>query len=90
VQDETVRAAQQSLDITLNQYSAGIATYLQVVVTQAVLLQAQTAALGIRGGAWRRRVLLVKALGGGWEKALEKGVRHIRFSRAECVLTRFF
>jgi NodT family efflux transporter outer membrane factor (OMF) lipoprotein len=67
IQDDTVRAAQQALDITLNQYKSGIATYLQVVVTQAALLQAQTTALGVRQRRMAASVLLVKALGGGWE-----------------------
>jgi NodT family efflux transporter outer membrane factor (OMF) lipoprotein len=69
VQDETVRAAQQTLDITQNQYKAGIATFLQVVITQAALLQAQTTALSIRNRRMAATVLLVKALGGGWEAA---------------------
>jgi len=66
IQDDTVRGAQQALDITLNQYKAGIATYLQVVVSQASLLQAQTTALGVRQRRMAANVLLVKALGGGW------------------------
>ena len=68
IQDETVRAAQQALDITLNQYKSGITTYLQVVVTQATMLQAQTTALDIRQRRMAASVLLVKALGGGWEE----------------------
>ena len=68
VQEETVRAAQQTLDITQNQYKAGIATFLQVVITQAALLQAQTTALSIRNRRMAATVLLVKALGGGWEE----------------------
>jgi outer membrane protein TolC len=68
VQDDTVRAAQQSYDITVNQYRAGIATFLQVAIAQAALLQAQTTALGIRGRRMVATVLLVKALGGGWEE----------------------
>ena len=68
VQDDTVRAAQQTLDITQNQYKAGIATFLQVVIAQAALLQAQTTALSIRNRRMAATVLLVKALGGGWEE----------------------
>jgi outer membrane protein TolC len=67
VQDDTVRAAQQSLDITQNQYRAGIATILQVVVAQAALLNAQNTAIGIRNRRMAATVLLVKALGGGWQ-----------------------
>ena len=66
VQEEAVKAAQQSLDITVNQYKAGIVTYIQVVVAQTSALQAQTTALGIRSRRMAASVLLVKALGGGW------------------------
>ena len=66
VQDDTVRAAQQSYDITVNQYKAGIVNFLQVAVAQAALLNAQTTALTIRGRRMVASVLLVKALGGGW------------------------
>jgi NodT family efflux transporter outer membrane factor (OMF) lipoprotein len=67
VQDDAVKSAQQSLDITVNQYKAGIVTYIQVVVAQTAALQAQTTALGIRSRRMAASVLLVKALGGGWE-----------------------
>jgi NodT family efflux transporter outer membrane factor (OMF) lipoprotein len=66
IQDEAVKSAQQSLDITVNQYKAGIVTYLQVVVAQTQALQAQTTALGIRSRRIAASVLLVKALGGAW------------------------
>jgi NodT family efflux transporter outer membrane factor (OMF) lipoprotein len=67
VQDDAVKAAQQSAEITVNQYKAGIVTYLQVVVAQNAALQAQVTALGIRSRRIAASVLLVKALGGGWE-----------------------
>jgi NodT family efflux transporter outer membrane factor (OMF) lipoprotein len=66
VQDDTVRAAQQSYDITVNQYKAGIVNFLQVAISQTALLNAQTTALTIRGRRMVASVLLVKALGGGW------------------------
>jgi NodT family efflux transporter outer membrane factor (OMF) lipoprotein len=72
VQEEAVKAAQQSLDITVNQYKAGIVTYLQVVIAQTAALQAQVTALGIRSRRFAASVLLVKALGGGWEMATTK------------------
>ncbi|MGH8766142.1 MAG: efflux transporter outer membrane subunit, partial [Burkholderiales bacterium] len=68
IQAETVRAAQQSLDITQNQYKAGIASFLQVAITQTALLNAQTTALAIHARRIGASVLLVKALGGGWEE----------------------
>jgi NodT family efflux transporter outer membrane factor (OMF) lipoprotein len=72
VQAEAVRASQQSLDVALNQYRAGIVAYLQVVTAQTAALQAQIAALGIRSRRIAASVLLVKALGGGWESAAPK------------------
>ena len=67
VQGEAVRAAQQSLDLSLNQYKAGIVAYLQVASAQAALLSAQRAAVDILGRRVSASVLLVKALGGGWQ-----------------------
>ena len=66
VVDEAVRSAQISLDITLNQYKAGIVTYLQVVTAQTALLSNQRSALDIRSRRIVASVLLVRALGGGW------------------------
>jgi NodT family efflux transporter outer membrane factor (OMF) lipoprotein len=66
VQAEAVRAAQQSLDASLNQYKAGIINYLQVVQAQTAALSARRAALDILGRRIAASVLLVKALGGGW------------------------
>jgi NodT family efflux transporter outer membrane factor (OMF) lipoprotein len=65
--EEAVRAAQQSLDITLNQYKAGIVTFLQVVTAQTALLSNQRSALDIRSRRIVASVLLVRALGGGWQ-----------------------
>ncbi|MGH8686094.1 MAG: efflux transporter outer membrane subunit [Burkholderiales bacterium] len=70
-QDEAVRAAQLSVDISLNQYKAGTIAYQQVVVVQAVFLQARTAALTIRMRRIAGTVQLVKALGGDWTPASE-------------------
>ena len=72
IQEETVRAAQQTYDITLNQYKAGIATYLQVVTAQTALLGNQVNALGIRSRRIVASVLLVKALGGSWKETKEE------------------
>jgi len=66
VQTEAVKAAQIALDIAINQYKAGIINFLQVAVLQTGLLNAQTSQLGILGRRVTASVLLVKALGGGW------------------------
>ena len=66
VQADAVRAAQQSLEASLNQYKAGIITYLQVVQAQTAALSNQRAALDILNRRIAASVLLVRALGGGW------------------------
>jgi len=66
VQDEAVKSARESLTITLNQYRAGTANYLAVVVAQAIALSNERTALGILGRRLAASVALIKALGGGW------------------------
>lgn len=66
-QDEAVRAAQQSLAVTTNQYQAGIVSYLNVVVAQSIALTNERTAVDILGRRLNACVLLVKALGGGWK-----------------------
>jgi hypothetical protein len=38
IQDEAVKAAQQSIEVTTNQYRAGIVSYLNVVTAQTIAL----------------------------------------------------
>ena len=66
-QDEAVRAAQQSLAVTTNQYQAGIVSYLNVVVAQTTALTNERTAVDILGRRLNASVLLIKALGGGWK-----------------------
>jgi len=69
VQDDAVKSARESLTITLNQYRAGTANYLAVVVAQATALSNERAALAILGRRLTASVTLIKALGGGWDAA---------------------
>ena len=66
VQDDAVAAARQSVDLTLNQYKAGIVSYLNVVSVQTTLLSNERTALGILGRRLTAAAQLVRALGGGW------------------------
>jgi NodT family efflux transporter outer membrane factor (OMF) lipoprotein len=67
VQDTAVKAAEQSLAVTMNQYQAGIVSYLNVIVAQAIALSNQNTAVNILGRRLNASVLLVQALGGGWK-----------------------
>ncbi len=68
VQAEAVKAARESLAIVLNQYRAGIANYLAVVVIQAAALNNERTALNILSRRLTASVVLIKALGGGWKE----------------------
>jgi NodT family efflux transporter outer membrane factor (OMF) lipoprotein len=64
---ETVRAAQTALDITVAQYKAGTANYLQVETQQSALFGAQETLVNLLTRRMVSSVLLVEALGGGWD-----------------------
>ena len=64
-----VTAAQRSLDISLNQYRAGLVSYLQVATQQTALLSNQRDALSVTARRFTASVQLVRALGVGWERS---------------------
>jgi NodT family efflux transporter outer membrane factor (OMF) lipoprotein len=64
---ETVAAAQLALDITTAQYKAGTTTYLQVETQQSALFAEQEALVNLLTRRMVSSVLLVEALGGGWD-----------------------
>ena len=69
VQDDAVKAARESATIANNQYKAGTANYLAVVVLQANALNNERTALVILGRRLTASVGLIKAVGGGWDAA---------------------
>jgi NodT family efflux transporter outer membrane factor (OMF) lipoprotein len=67
VQEEARKAAQEAVDIAMAQYRAGTADYLGVIVLQAALLQAERQVIDILTRRLTASVLLIEALGGGWD-----------------------
>ncbi len=67
VEAEAVKAAQQSAIFTTNQYKAGTASSLDVIVTQNAELSNRRTEITIVGNRMTASVLLIKALGGGWD-----------------------
>jgi NodT family efflux transporter outer membrane factor (OMF) lipoprotein len=67
IQDEAVKSARQTVTIVTNQYKAGIVNYLNVIVVQAAALNNERTAINILGNRLNASVLLIKALGGGWD-----------------------
>jgi NodT family efflux transporter outer membrane factor (OMF) lipoprotein len=69
VQDEAVKAAERSVELTTDQYRAGTVSYLNVITTQTIALADGVTAVQILGRRLTAAVLLVQALGGGWSDA---------------------
>jgi outer membrane protein, multidrug efflux system len=72
LESHTQADAVDATDVTLQQaqyrYRAGAATYLEVAIAETNALQAQLAAVNIQTRRLNASVLLVKALGGGWQQ----------------------
>ncbi len=66
-QHEATASAEQSLDLFQTRYEGGVDTYLQVVTWQTAALNNQRNDLDILQRRLDASVLLVKALGGGWD-----------------------
>jgi NodT family efflux transporter outer membrane factor (OMF) lipoprotein len=66
-QRAAVEAAQRSVELSTNRYKGGLATYLEVVTAQSIALNNQRTAVGLLERRMTSTVLLIKALGGGWD-----------------------
>src|SRR5436309_1910739 len=64
-----VESAQLSLQLFTNRYRGGVDNYLQVITAQTVTLSNQRNEIDILRRRMDASVLLVKALGGGWDVA---------------------
>ena len=65
-QHDATASAQQSLDLFNIRYEDGVDNYLQVITWQTALLQNQRNDIAIIQRRFEASVLLIKALGGGW------------------------
>ena len=65
-QKEAVASAQESLEISTNRYTGGVDTYLQVITSQTIALSNERNDVDILRRQMDSSVLLIKALGGGW------------------------
>jgi len=67
VTGRAVKAANESLTISTDQYRGGIVAYLQVITTQTAALQEEKAAIDLLTRRMMASVTLIEALGGGWD-----------------------
>ncbi len=77
-QDEAVASAKNSLQLFTNRYVGGSDTYLQVIIAQTVTLANQRNQTDILRRRMEASVLLIKALGGGWDAAALPGFADLR------------
>jgi NodT family efflux transporter outer membrane factor (OMF) lipoprotein len=69
IQDEAVVAAQRSLDLSVTRYKGGVTSYLEVITAQSAALADEVTAVNILGRRMANTVLLIQALGGGWDRS---------------------
>jgi len=68
-QQRAVEASQRFLNIANDRYVGGLVTFLDVVTAEQTLLTNERLATQIQGQRLVTSVFLVKALGGGWDRA---------------------
>ena len=66
-QDAAVSAANRALDQSTNRYKGGLDTYLTVITAQNAALANERTSVSLLTRQLTSTVLLVKALGGGWD-----------------------
>jgi len=64
---QAVKSAERSVTVSTAQYKGGTASYLQVITVQTIALQDERSAVDLQTRRMTASVLLIEALGGGWE-----------------------
>ncbi len=68
-QQLAVVASEKSLELSLTRYRGGITSYLEVTTAQSAALVDEVTAVNILGRRMTSAVLLIQALGGGWDSS---------------------
>jgi NodT family efflux transporter outer membrane factor (OMF) lipoprotein len=67
VTEQAVKSAVRSVDVTTAQYKGGTVNYLNVITVQTIALADQKSAVDLKTRRMTASVLLIQALGGGWD-----------------------
>ena len=67
--EKAVSSADRSVAVSTAQYKAGTASYLQVITVQTIALLDKRSAIDVQTRRMTASVLLIEALGGGWDSA---------------------
>jgi len=68
-QQLAVVASEKSVELSLTRYRGGIASYLEVTTAPSAALVDEVTAVNILGRHMTSAVLLIQALGGGWDSS---------------------
>jgi NodT family efflux transporter outer membrane factor (OMF) lipoprotein len=68
-QHQATASAEESLQLFTNRYEGGVDNYLQVITAQTIALADERNDIDIRRRRMDASVLLVKAVGGGWNRS---------------------
>lgn len=68
-QHEATEAAESSVQLSVNRYKGGLVTYLEVITNQAIALTNERTEVDLERRRMAASVLLIKALGGGWDRS---------------------
>jgi len=66
VEPGAVAAAEHSLSLSVTRYKGGVTNYLEVTTAQSAALSDEVTAVNILTRRMAASVLLIKAIGGGW------------------------
>jgi outer membrane protein TolC len=66
-QREATASAENSLQLSMNRYKGGLVTYLEVITAQTVALTNERTEVELLRRRMDATLLLIKALGGGWD-----------------------
>jgi NodT family efflux transporter outer membrane factor (OMF) lipoprotein len=69
VQATAVQAAERSLALSNTRYEGGVTSYLEVITAQNAALADEVTAVNILGRRMASAVVLIEALGGGWDRS---------------------
>ena len=65
-ENEALKSARRTLDISMDKYKGGVITYLDVVVAQSAALSLEQTVVQLNAQRLSASVSLIKALGAGW------------------------
>lgn len=69
IQQRAVESARRSRDLSKTRYEGGVTNYLDVLVAENTLIANERTAVDLRNRQFAADVLLIRALGGGWDTA---------------------